>query len=341
MARRAPPMVSGLLAALAALVRYAGISVGASVVLWELMASGDLKRRATRAAIAAAPTIVLQGGWTLYVSATSGPTSIRELGIYHGIGATLAEGGRTIVAWLAPTSDEPGGVRIWLGAVVAIIVGTLAALGVRRAIRGAHEAACGTLLACYVAVVVASRLVADAGIPFDERILSPLVLLSTIGIVIAMTVLWPYAGLLVRWMSIVAFSVWTGLSAAASASEAIFARTEGSDFANSNWRNSDTIAWTREHAADVPLYSNWPAALYFHEHRQAWMLPETSDSATLAAFVDTLSVRHGLVVAFDAPSPDVVSPDTIAKRVGLRVLARLRDGTIYRAPYGANEIIEP
>jgi hypothetical protein len=229
--------------------------------------------------------------------------------------------------------------------MLVVFIGTLVAFGVRRAIREKHEArnalaACGTLVVCYVVVVVASRLVADPGIPFDERILSPLVLLLTTAIVVAMTVLWPYAGLLVRWLSIAAFSVWTGFSAAASVSDAIFATTEGSDFSNTDWRTSETIAWVRDHAAEVPLYSNWPPALYFYEHRQVWMLPEPGDSADLKSFVDTLTARHGLVVAFDAPSPDVVPPDTIAKRVGLRVLIRLHDGTIYRPPYGPNEIIE-
>ncbi|MEO7086040.1 MAG: hypothetical protein ABI442_08200 [Gemmatimonadaceae bacterium] len=344
--RRAPPVVSGILAAVAALVRYAGVSVGAAVVLWELLSPGELKRRIARAAIAVAPTVVLQGAWTIYVSATSGPKSIRELGIYHGFGATLAEGGRTIAAWLAPTSDEPGIARLWIGALLVVAAGTLVALGVRRAIREKHPAlralaACGCLLACYAGVVVVSRLVADAGIPFDERILSPAVLLCTTVAIIAIAVLWPHAGLIVRWLSMAGFSAWAGLSAAASTTDAIFATTEGSDFANTQWRDSETIAWTREHATDLPVYSNWPAALYFHDHRASWMLPETDDPKTLKAFVDTLTARHAFVVAFDAESPDGPTPEQIAQRVGLRVMIRLKDGTIYRPPYAPGEIISP
>jgi hypothetical protein len=346
MARRAPPLLSGLVAALAALVRYAGVSVSAAVVFWELASPGTMKRRLSRATLAALPTIVLQGAWTIYVSATSGPKSIRELGIYHGFGDTLAEGARTIVAWLAPTTDTPGPARMWIGAIAAIAAGTVVALGVKRAIRDRHIAlqtlaACGVLAACYVGVVVASRLVADAGIPFDERILAPLILLTTTAAVVAVATAWSHWGLLIRWGTVAALSAWVGLSGAASVTEALWSTTQGSDFASAQWRDSELLAWTRANAAELALYSNWPSALYFHDHRAAWMLPEIDDPKILKAFADTMAAHHALLIAFDAPSPDGVAPQRIAERVGLRVVIRLRDGTVYRPPFGPNEIIEP
>jgi hypothetical protein len=131
--------------------------------------------------------------------------------------------------------------------------------------------------------------------------------------------------------------VWLAASALVSLGEATWATTNGSDFASAAWRHSQLLDWVRRNAPTAPLYSNWPAAVYFNLHRPAWLLPSPqSSSREWREFSDTLTRRGGLhgglVVAFDAPSPDVASPDSIAAATHLRVVARVDDGVVYAAP---------
>ena len=80
--------------------------------------------------------------------------------------------------------------------------------------------------------------------------------------------------------------------------------------------------------AGVPLYTNWPAAVYFHLHRPARELPTLRDARTLAAFADTVRVRGGRVLVFDAQTTEFAPQDSLVKTRGLRTLARLRDGVV-------------
>jgi len=340
MVKRAHPLVAGSYAALAALVRYAGVSVSGAVVVWELIQPREWKERLERAVLAGIPTLVLFGTWLLRTHHDRGAT-IRDVGIYGGFGATLAQGARTIAAWLIPTSDTPGTWWMVGGAVAALAVVALIVGGVRMARRHVEPraasaprilAAATMLLVCYVALIVVSRLFADPGIPFDERILAPLVLLVSAMTAVAIGASWRSLGLLLRAALLVCFAGWIVGSVLADWDDVSWATSNGSDFAGEDWRTSPTIAWVRTNAASTPLYSNWPAALYFHVHRAAWLLPDESDAKTVRAFADTLARRGGVVVAFDAPSPDVAPLDSIVRRAGLRVVARLSDGTIYAPP---------
>ncbi|HVX41404.1 MAG TPA: hypothetical protein VHB25_17700 [Gemmatimonadaceae bacterium] len=335
--KRAHPLVSGSYAALAALVRYAGISASGAVVLWELIQPREWKERIRRAVLAGIPTLVLFGAWLLRTHQHRA-AKIRDVGIYGGFGQTLAQGGRTVAAWLIPTSDTPGTWRLVAGAVAAAAIIGLIVAGVRMSRRRVEPraasaprilAAAGTLVVCYLGVVVVSRLFADPGIPLDERILAPFILLVTTMTAVAIGASWRSFGLLLRAGILVSFAAWLVGSALADYDDVSWATTNGSDFAGEDWRESPTIAWVRAHAANEPLYSNWPAAIYFHVHRPAWLLPDVKDAKTLRAFGDTLASRHGVVIAFDAPSPDVAPVDTIVRGAGLREIAKLSDGVVY------------
>ena len=337
MVKRTHPLVAGSYAVLAALVRYAGISVSGAVVLWELIQPRDWAERIKRAVLAGIPTLVLFGAWVVRTRAHR-ETTIRDVGMYGGFGATLAQGARTIAAWLIPTSDTPGVPRLVAGAVAALAIVGLVVAGVRAARRSVDArassaprmlAAAATLIVCYLGVIVVSRLFADPGIPFDERILAPFVLLVSAMAAVAVGASWRSLGLLLRAAVVVSFAAWLAGSALADWDDVSWATSNGSDFAGEDWRESPTIAWVRANAAHAPLYSNWPAAIYFHAHRAAWLLPDVDDAKTLRAFGDTLASRHGIVIAFQAPSPDVAPLDTIVRGAGLRAIATLSDGVVY------------
>lgn len=334
---RWPAALVGLVAALAALVRYAGISLLAAVALWQLMNGGSIGRRIKNAGLSVVPTIVLFGAWVIHTRVERGPTAIRQFGIYGGIGQDFLQGIQTIGGWLSPTTDDSphGPLWAWLAALSGLLALVVLIGGVRRARRDSTGGrrlfrAAGMIAGCYVVVLIASRLLADPGIPFDERILVPLILLATLAIVLAGALAWPHWGLLLRGIIGGALLAWVIAASSASLDEATWAVTNGSDFAGEDWRTSEVLAWVRRNAPNTPLYSNWPAAIYFHVHRPAWLLPPPGTSVSeWRAFADTLARRHGIVVAFDAPSPDVAPPDSIAAAGHLHAIARLHDGILY------------
>ncbi len=334
MVRRAHPLTSGLLAALSALVRYAGIAVSGAVVLWQLIEPGTPRRRFTRAVLAGLPTLVLQGAWMLH---TKGPTVIRSFGMYPGLSSTLAEGWHTVAAWLIPTSEAPSVLSLWLGALAVLLLVAVTTLGVRATIRRQLPvarllAACAAMSVCYVVVIMGSRLTADPGIPFDERILAPLLLVLTVAVVAAIAVEWRTWGLLLRGVIAAAAIAWAAMSASASSEDIEWATTNGADFAGEQWRTSSLLRWARESGASMPLYSNWPMAAYFYLHRPTRELPNARKPTELRAFADTLARRNAVVIAFDVPSPDGVPPDSLAAMAHLRTIARLSDGTVYGPP---------
>jgi hypothetical protein len=344
------PLLGGVAAAGAAMVRYAGIAVTGAVVVWAFLQRDSLRARVRRAVIAGLPTAVLQGAWVVRSRMVAGPRGIREAGIYGGFGNTLRMGGQTLVDWFAPLpygESFPG--RSVIAIVLLIGLAMVVAFGVRAARRtaaadsGASERgvpslralrACGLLAVCYVVVISLSRLFADPGIPFDNRILSPLELLATIASAIAIGLWWRARGLAARAVLAAALLGWASLAIYADYDTVSYAMSEGADFASSTWRSSPTLAWARANAAHVPLYSNWAAAIYFHLHRAAHEVPENDEEVPLTAFRDTLRARHGVVVAFDVPSPGLADPVTLERTLGLTELARLSDGRILGAPEG-------
>ncbi|HWZ60456.1 MAG TPA: hypothetical protein VNW46_15860 [Gemmatimonadaceae bacterium] len=336
LARR--PGVTGALAAGAVMVRYVGLALAVAAVIWFLRQPGSWRRRLREAALAGVPSVVLLGAWVARSSREAGTRSIRELGVYGSVSRTIAEGFSTVCDWLAPGST---GMR-WRAAAVAVaavVVGAVLA-GAWRAFRRAPADGGGRapqtvrlaalVGALYVAMLVTSRVAADPSIPFDDRLLSPLILLTEIALVIAAAMWWRRTPDRRAQMVVVAAAcVWVVASAVESGSRVKEALTDGDDFASTEWRFSPTVAWVRAHAAGVPLYTNWPAAVYFHAQRGSHELPRAVDPLTLRRFGERLERQRGILVGFDAPNAEGVSPDSIASRLRLRPLARLADGAIW------------
>jgi hypothetical protein len=333
------PAAAGLGAAAAVMVRYAGLALAAAAVIWFVRQPGSWRRRLRQAAVAGLPSAVLLGAWVAHASREAGPTSIRQLGVYGSLSRTIAEGFSTVSDWLAPGSIDTG----WRGVAVAATALVIAAVvaGAWRAFQRAPVdgrapqtvALVGLVGILYLAVLVASRVAADPSIPFDDRLLSPLILLAEIALVVAGAVWWQRTtGRWARTGVAVAAMVWLAASALESGSRVAAALSDGDDFASSDWRFSPTVAWVRAHARATPLYTNWPAALYFHAGRGSHELPRSVDPLTLRRFGERLARQHGILVAFDVPAPDVASPDSIASRLRLRQLARLADGSVWGLP---------
>jgi 4-amino-4-deoxy-L-arabinose transferase-like glycosyltransferase len=334
-ARLATAGLAGLAAAGAVLVRYAGIAMVAAVVFWCIIPPASFAVRLRRAVVAALPAAVLFGAWVARSYLMKEHGSIRAIGMYGGFGDTLTMGFSTVVAWVVPlTSDDSLPGRSWIALVVLAVLVLVVVRGVRAARErpaAATLAAVATLAVCYLAVLVASRLLADPGIPFDERILVPLFLLAAIGTAIALATWSRTVGRGARAVAGVLLLGWLAASFRATEDDVEWMLENGSDFAQAQWSDSPLLAWARSNAARRPLYSNWPAAIVFHLQRTAHEAPNDSTPTLLAAFADTVRARGGVVLAFDQPSPDQIGPTALARASGLYTVIRVADGAVFAA----------
>lgn len=353
---RAPrrPLLAGLAAAAAAIVRYAGVAVSGAAILWAFGQRGALRDRVRRAALAALPTFLIEGAWVAHARAVGGKRAVRQFAIYRaGFGRDLAQGWATVTDWLVPHTEEvkhlhPPRIAILALAAMAIVVaaGARRAWAAWRASRAAADgepaeagpvlaarllAACGVFVACYVLVLVFSRLFADPFIPFDERILSPLIVVLELAAAVSLGMWWPAGADLSRIALLSAVAIWWAAALGVDGDVVHWALTNGNDFAGADWRGSELLGWARTHAAGAPLYSNWPAAVDIILHRAAWQLPLVGERVTDDAFADTVRARRALILDFSVQNPEFARQDTLDRVPGLVVVRRLADGEVLAA----------
>ena len=359
------PLRAGIPAALGALTRYAGMALVVAVALWALAQRAPLRVRIRRAIVALVPALVLQGIWVVRTRLADGPVFIRHFAIYGDLGPTLRGGGVTLRDWLVPDTDAatPMPYRAWIALAAGVVLVVLLVAGARRAQTDAraharahsraHARAHATdesatrvdafdvtrprawrllgasalLLACYAAMIALSRLIADPAIPLDNRILSPFLLLAMTAMATALACWWRGARFPAARVAVaVALIGWWVAGASVARDDTRYALDYGSDFAGEQWRRSPLLDWARTNGARHPLYTNWPAAVYFHLHRPSRSLPD--DTGALTAFADTLRRRDGRVLVFGVGGMEYVSAKVLSGLRGLRIVARLDDGVV-------------
>lgn len=346
-------LVLGAIAAAAMLVRYAGASVVGAAALWPLLASTlSWRRRVASSVLAVAPATVAGLAWVNRIAHVGGSSGVRVFRLYHGVWRAAGAGARTLRDALVPGS----GGEAWRSvvAVAATLALTLALWRVVRALQRSAPApgrpaialallgAVGVNSTTFIALVLMARAIADPEIPFDGRILAPCILLLEIAVIVVLAHVRPHArgrgwgwGWGWGWPRLGAaavglvFGAWLVASIGESAAWVRDGLDDGLDLAETRWRTSATLDWVRAHGASYTVYTNWPAAVYFHVHRAVHDLPPTLDALTIRRFRDRMVRHHGVVVALDVPNREMASPDSIAARVPLRAIARLPDGTIW------------
>lgn len=340
-------LLLGALAAAAALVRYAGASLVVAVVFeaWWTADGAWLatwRLRARRAFIAAELPVVALGIWTVTRPHSEDAEKIRDVGIYtNGLGRTLMSGARTVAHWLAPGVESRAGLAISAALVLAALC-ALAWRTARAARRGLLPAterrlyrAAAIVLGCYALVVGASRLLADPGIPLDDRLLAPVFLLMALGVGVALAALWrewfrDRRELIILTAGVAASWMWG--SAQVGAGWANDFATDGGDLAAHEWVASPLVAWAQRAPRGMPLYSNWPAAIWFHTARATHEIPSDLDTAAALEFRAKLEREHGALLAFTARAFDYPPTDSLAALAGLVAVERWPGGTIWRAP---------
>jgi len=340
-------LILGAIASAATLTRYAGISLVVSVVVeawWTVDGKwiDTWRLRAKRAFIAAELPVVVLAVWVLTRPHSEGAEKIREVGLYtRGLGATLAGGFDTAAHWLAPGVNDDLARAM---AAIAVFAAMLALLlrTVRAARRGLLPVselrsfrATAIVLFSYAAVVFASRLLADPGIPLDNRILAPVFLLVALRVGVALAAFWraslvPHRGIVLFTVMVMASWMWGAEEVSAAMIDDYHG--DGNDLAAHEWAASPLVAWAAHAPPGTILYSNWPQAIWFHTARAVHEMPSDLDSATVREFRAKIGREHGALLSFKVRAEDYAPPDSLAALAGLVAVERWPDGTVWRAP---------
>ncbi len=331
MATTRHPLAYGAAAAAAGLVRYAALSAVGAALLWAFGLRGPLRDRLRRAALAALPAFVLEGAWALR---TFRPGAGHRVLVRGALGRSLGELRGTLAGWLAPA----GGSSL-LAAATALLVGAAAVWLVLRTVgrlrtgssgsEGRLLQAAGLLAACYAAEVLASRVLFFDNIPFDYRILSPLLLLAELAVAVCVGVAWKTWTPWARRGVAAAIGLWLVASAVSSVRTASIARDGGWGYASDEWRRSPLAGWLRSEGRAYEIFSNDPAALYFVDHRPSRGLPPAPTPQVATAFGRALAARKGALVRFPEDYDEMAAPDSLATRLGLRRVAEFPDGVVW------------
>jgi 4-amino-4-deoxy-L-arabinose transferase-like glycosyltransferase len=343
-------LAGGCLAALALMVRYIGVAVCGASTLWSLFLPGSPRARVRRAALASVPWLTLSAVWTLHTHRAAGASAIRIIGTYGKIGDTFRNGVATIVALLVPLSpDDTLSGRRWIALALAVLLLLAMALGVRRVVHAQRESAtagaatpvwsgamavitpASLLAACYAAVLLGSRLFADPGIPFDERLLLPLFVLGGIVAAISIRIWWGGTRVPLRILGAALLVAWMLAAYHVSSDDVDWALENGYDLAGDPWRTSALMAWARVHAAGRTLYSNWPSVVVLQLDRSSHETPATRDTLVLRKFAAAVGGQQGIVLAFDTDAPDLIGVEPLLHVPGLRRIAQLPDGSVFTA----------
>jgi hypothetical protein len=338
-------LVLGALAAAATLVRYAGASLVVAVVFeawWTVDGSwrATWRQRARRAFVAAELPVIVLAAWVITRPHSEDAEKIREVGVYtSGFGATFVGGLHTAAVWLAPGVNDTAGAMAAVAVFAAMLALVLRTVFAAR--RGAVPAselrlyrATAIVLFSYALVLTASRLLADPGIPFDDRMLAPVFLLVAIRVGVALAAFWRESvvtqrGIVLLTIGLTASWMWGAEEVCAGWVNDY--RADGADLAAHEWSASPLVTWAAQAPPGTRLYSNWPAAIWFHTARATHELPSDLDSATVSDFRAKIEREHGALLSFRARAEDYAPPDSLAALAALVAVERWPDGTVWRA----------
>lgn len=294
-------LLLGFLCGLATLTRYAGVSLfaGFGVALWLSSRARGATRGLLAAYFFAYATAISPWLWWL----ARHNTSPRSLGFYpsdlwEGVAKPLA---RTMTSWAVPAALP---LPLAAAAFAALVLGVIVAHARHRHEDGdarteATVFVAGIVFVAHLAFLLAARLCADPGMPFDQRILSTALLLATIAVGASLKLSLARSLPLLPGVLIACVAV-TNL--AATAPRIGHAARHGNGFVADRWLQSKTIAWLQSAPAGIAIFSNAPDAVRARIPVTAKYTPARYDAdrlPELAARVE--SSAPAVVVLFDDP----------------------------------------
>lgn len=279
-----PVIIAGLLAGAAALTRYvAPTTIGACVlslaVLGPATMSRRLRRSATVAVLATTPLVSIFA-WN---ARSAGNAADRQLA-YHPITAEqLRIAARTVYYWVIPAGGSPW---IELAVLTGVSLGLawfVIALRRSSAPRSSATMPVASIVlsifaAGYVAFLGTSLTFVDAQSTPDDRMLVPLV---PVFAVLVAAVIAEGLGRAERRRPAAAFGVLLAVSALLSVGTwAVRVYRTGLFYSSPAWRESQLLARVRQLPDGALIYSNHPAAIWYHVGREVVGVPRLANPNT-------------------------------------------------------------
>ncbi len=287
------PLPAGCAAALAVMVRYIGLATVVAVGVWVLWKTRSWRK----ALLGMAPGVLAFSGWWTWTKSLGG--AVRTPGEFDvALTSTLGQLPETLRFWLAPGLPLAVAFIFLLLLVVTHLVGR-PRLGIPVAL----------LMAAHVGVIVVARLLVDQRIPFDTRVLLPVLILALLPIGSSLR-RWPRTGalLLVAWGAWVVQEDATGIRSL---------QQTGQYYSSGEWLTSDLIDWVDNRSAGLRLYSNEPGLMVYQSQRYARLLPLRTES--LDDFARVWNERPGAIVLVAPMRQDERPPDEYLQRLPVRL----------------------
>ncbi|MBN2256726.1 MAG: hypothetical protein JW704_02730 [Anaerolineaceae bacterium] len=153
----------------------------------------------------------------------------------------------------------------------------------------------GYILAYFV-VLALSRLFFDPFIPFDARILGPILLVIILLTSVLIRDIWSRLHILIKCALLIMITAIMIVNGYRTYTTMCSYYEQGRGYNSARDHVSETYAYLRNYP-DTPIYSNAPAALYFWIERHTYPLPGSSE---LAGMKQAISQSGGFVVIFDS-----------------------------------------
>ncbi len=338
--------------ALCCLARYVGMTViltGLLAILF--MNSQPLKKKIGAAALFGSVSSLPIALWYLRNWMIAGSTTNRTFAVHFPGGADFYQALNTLTVWMLPET-LPFRIRLGFWLVVIVFIGLVISRWVRsfmksQALVGEPSFRFVLLLALsegiYLFSLFVSRSFFDSSTRWEQRILSPLYIVSAL---LALIVIWNGLQLeRFHWRKIPAavfLLLILGGYLPASVGFLNQNRLEGVGFTGPAWRNSPTMQVLKRFPPDSIFYSNNSTAIYFVLGVAANGIPERYDGVKAQIrpdYAENLAkMRQGLeepntaLVIFN-PYRDVLeNPPLEELTEGLVVYEKTKDGTVYVHP---------
>jgi hypothetical protein len=347
--------LAGAALGLSLLTRYIGIALVASALITILITpEGPLGHR-LRHALWPALIALLPLGFFLARNLIAAESLInRPLPYFHPMNAgDLTALDATILGFFDP-SLQPGDFHIPAGIPTALALMTMAGVAAAefrvtraRSLISALERRAGLMAQVsaayafiYILFLLFARSFLDRLIPFNSRIMSPLIPIGVIMISIGLSDIRAKTLTIRGAAGMGLLLIWVVVMSAAGISQVRTLSEEGLGFSNNFWRSSKTMEVVRLLPADTPIYTNNLPAIYFLSHRFASAIPQefnpadeqpsTGYASSLAAMRRRLRAGHGvLVILGPAPWNRVPAAGLKDLTSGMSLISEYPDGLIF------------
>jgi hypothetical protein len=327
-------IISGLLWGLSTTTRYIGITglIAGSILLLVFIKPRSFINLVWFVSSGLVPIV----GMVMLSVSQSGGISDRNFDYYPISYGNLLAGVRSMVETIIPGRFVAGYESIWLIILLVCIIFSGLLLFARstqfanRVNRAKYSRVISITFYLYIAVylfiLINSRVFFDPLIPFDARMLGPILIVSIMLFLLLVGDIWPRIHVMCKWAFFLVIVMLLVVNGIRTIKIMHSYYEQGRGYSSARDHISETYAYLRSYP-DIQIYSNAPAALYFWIGRHTLAL---TGSEGLSEMKKHIARDGGLVVIFDSIPLELYNLDREQVIEGLTVLITLSESTIYQ-----------